>query len=80
MQIIHTSQIKPLGTRHFRVVVINRATGDFVIENARTGQRSAPYTTGSCGGVGGKLAYETLLEAYQHSPKVFNKLCTMEMN
>ena len=43
MDIIHPSQIKAIGTRHYRIKVISPSTGAFLIEDARTGHTSPLY-------------------------------------
>lgn len=72
-KITHSSQIKPLGTRFYRIKVENEY-GHFRIENARTGATSDLYD-----GRYYLQAYECLLAAYNANKDGFNRACEMEM-
>lgn len=63
--------IKPLGTRHYRVVVLHPTKPEFFIESARTGVISQVYKS--------HAVYNVLADAHTANSGLFNHLCKKEM-
>jgi len=63
--------IKPIGTHHYRLVVVHPTKPTFVIEDARTGVISQPYHE--------RAVYQIFKDAHRKQSALFNHLCKKEM-